>query len=162
MQLTDINNLKITIYVDEIDIGQVEDGMDVILTVDALPGIEFDATVSMIAPRSSIRDGVVVYEVELDVDDPDVLLRVGLTVDAEIALQQVEDAILVPSSFVRRNPNGQNMVTILHPDGTREERLVAVGLRGQRNTEILNGVIPGELILQESLDLSGSGSPFGG
>ncbi len=162
MQLTDVDNLKVTIYVDEIDIGQVEDDMTVILSVDALPGIEFEGTVSQVAPRSTIRDGVVVYEVELSIDDPDVVLRVGMTVDAEIALQQVENTILVPSSFVRRNPNGQSMVTVLHPDGTREERAVATGLRGQRNTEILNGVIPGELILQESLNLSGGGSPFGG
>jgi HlyD family secretion protein len=162
MQLTDVNHLKVTIYVDEIDIGQVENDKTVILTVDAIPGMEFDGVVSKIAPRSSIRDGVVVYDVELSVDDPDVLLRVGMTVDAEIALEQVEDTILVPSSFVRRNPNGQSTIIILHPDGTREERLVGTGLRGQRNTEILSGVIPGELILQESLNLSGSGSPFGG
>jgi len=134
----------------------------VILSVDALPGMEFEGSVSQIAPRSTIRDGVVVYEVELIVDDPDAVLRVGMTIDAEIALQQVEDAILVPSSFVRRSPNGQSEVTILLPDGTRQERVVATGLRGQRNTEILNGVIPGELILQESLNLSGGGSPFGG
>jgi len=162
MQLTDVDNLQVTIYVDEIDIGQVEDGMTVILSVDALPGMEFEGTVSQIAPRSTIRDGVVVYEVELSVDDPDFVLRVGMTVDAEIALQQVDDAILVPSSFIRRAPNGQTTVTILKADGTREERLVATGLRGQRNTEILSGVIPGELILQESLNLSGGGSPFGG
>jgi HlyD family secretion protein len=162
MQLTDVDNLKITIYVDEIDIGQVEDGMTVILSVDALPGMEFEGTVSQIAPRSTIRDGVVVYEVELNIDDPDAVLRVGMTVDAEIALNQVEDAILVPSSFVRRSPNGQSEVTVLLPDGTRQDRVVATGLRGQRNTEILNGVIPGELILQESLNLSGGGSPFGG
>lgn len=162
MQLTDVSNLKITIFVDEIDIGQVEDDMDVILSVDALPGIEFKGVVSKVAPRSSIRDGVVVYEVELSVDDPDVILRVGMTVDAEIALHQVENTILVPSSFVRRSPNGQTTLTILQQDGTREERLVGIGLRGQRNTEILSGVVPGELILQESLNLSGSGSPFGG
>ena len=162
MQLTDVDNLQVTIYVDEIDIGQVEDGMTVILNVDALPSMEFEGVVSQIAPRSTIRDGVVVYKVELSIEDPDVVLRVGMTVDAEIALQQVEDAILVPSSFVRRNPNGQSTVTILLPDGTRQERLVSTGLRGLRNTEILSGVIPGELILQESLNLSGGGSPFGG
>ena len=162
MQLTDVNRLQVIIYVDEIDIGQVEEGKAAIFTVDALPGMEFEGTVSKIAPRSSIRDGVVVYEVELTVDDPDAVLRVGMTVDAEIALEQVKDTVLVPSSFVRRHPNGQATVTVLRQDGTREVRFVGVGLRGQQNTEILNGLVPGELIIQESLDLSGGGSLFGG
>ena len=162
MRLTDVNNLMVTIYVDEIDIGQVEDDLKVIFTADALPGEEFEGTVTKIAPRSTVRDGVVVYEVELSVDDEAAMLRVGMTVDAEIALEEEEDTILVPSSFVRRNPNGTATVTILNADGSREERPVSIGLRGQQNTEILSGVVPGELIVLESLNLNGDGSFFGG
>lgn len=161
MNLTDISNLIVTIFVDEIDIGQVEEGLQVVLTVDALPGMEFEGTVTMIAPRSTVRDGVVVYEVELAVDDPDRMLRVGMTVDAEIALEQIENTILVPASYVRRAPNGQTSVTVLQTDGTQEERFVTTGLRGGQNIEILSGVAPGELIVLNSLDLSG-GSFFGG
>jgi len=162
MRLTDISNLIVTIYVDEIDIGQVEDGMTVILTIDALPGMEFEGTVSKIAPRSSIRDGVVVYDVELTIDDTQSMLRVGMTVDAEVALDQAEDTILVPSSYVRREPNGRSIVTVLNADGTREEPVVTTGLRGQQNTEILSGIAPGELIILNSLNLDGGGSLFGG
>ena len=162
MRLTDVDNLKVTIYVDEIDIGQVTEGLDTILTIDALPGMEFDGTVSRIAPSSTLRDGVVVYEVEVTVDDPDAVLRVGMTVDSEIALEQVNNAIFVPTAYVRRSPNGQTTVTVLNQDGTREERLVSTGLRGQQNTEILSGVAPGELIILESLNLDGGGSLFGG
>lgn len=162
MQLTDVSNLQITIFVDEIDIGQVEDGLVVILSVDALPGMEFEGTVTKVAPNSTIRDGVVVYEVELTVDDDDRALRVGMTVDAEVALDQVENTTLVPSSFVRRAPNGQTTLTVLNTDGTREERIVLTGLRGQQNTEILSGVAPGELVILESLNLNGGGGLFGG
>lgn len=162
MQLTDVSNLQITIFVDEIDIGQVEDDLVVILSVDALPGMEFKGTVTKVAPNSTIRDGVVVYEVELMVDDPDHALRVGMTVDAEVALDQVENTTLVPSSFVRRAPNGQTTLTVLNADGTREERIVLTGLRGQQNTEILSGVAPGELVILESLNLNGGGGLFGG
>lgn len=162
MRLTDVDNLKVTIYVDEIDIGQVEEGLDTILTVDALPGMEFDGSVTRIAPSSTIRDGVVVYEVEMTVEDPDMILRVGMTVDSEIALEQVSNTILVPTAYVRRSPNGQTTITVLNQDGTREERIVSTGLRGQQNTEILSGVAPGELIILESLNLDGGGSLFGG
>lgn len=162
MRLTDIENLIVMIYVDEIDIGQVTAGLTVVLSADALPGMEFEGTVTRIAPSSTIRDGVVVYEVELEVDDPDSILRVGMTVDAEIALEEVENTILVPTVYVRRSPNGQSTVTVLNQDGTREERTVQTGLRGQQNTEILSGVAPGELIVLESLNLNSSSSLFGG
>jgi len=163
LRLTDVGNLVVTIYVDEIDIGQVTDGRRVVFTADAIPGTEFEGTVSKIAPQSSIRDGVVVYEVELTVDDADSILRVGMTVDAEIALQESRGAILIPSRFVTRQPNGQSTVLVLNEaDGTRTERVVTVGLRGQQNTEIINGVSPGELVVLESLNLGGAQSPFGG
>ncbi len=162
LRLTDIQTLVATIYVDEIDIGQVEDDMKVIFTADAIPGREFVGTVTKVAPRSSIRDGVVVYEVELTLDDSDSLLRVGMTVDAEIALEEVENTILIPSRFVRRAPNGQSTVIILNEDGTRQERMVITGLRGQQNTEIISGIAPGELVVLDSLNLQTGGGLFGG
>jgi len=163
LRLTDIENLIVTIYVDEIDIGQVEIDRRVIFTVDALPGVEFEGTVTRIAPQSSIRDGVVVYEVELSVDDPNGVLRVGMTVDAEIALQEAQDTLFIPSRFVNRASNGQTTVLVLNEeDGTREERVVTTGLRGQQNTEIINGLNTGELVVLESLNLDTAQSPFGG
>lgn len=163
LRLTDVNNLVVTIYVDEIDIGQVEIDRRVIFTADAIPGIEFEGTVTRVAPQSSIRDGVVVYEVELTVDDPDSVLRVGMTVDAEIALEESRTTLFVPSRFVTRAPNGQTTVLVLNEeDGTRTERFVTTGLRGQQNTEIISGLSAGELVVLESLNLGGAQSPFGG
>jgi HlyD family secretion protein len=162
LRLTDIDNLIVTIYVDEIDIGSVETGRTVIFTADALPNVEFEATVSKIAPQSSIRDGVVVYEVELTIEDPDSLLRVGMTVDAEIALSEATGALYVPSRYVTRAPDGTTTVIVLEEDGTQSERVVTAGLRGQQNTEIISGLAVGELVVLESLNLGGAQSPFGG
>lgn len=162
LRLTDIDNLIVTIYVDEIDIGSVETGRTVVFTADALPNVEFEAIVSKIAPQSSIRDGVVVYEVELTIEDPDSLLRVGMTVDAEIALSEATDALYVPSRYVTRAPDGKTTVIVLEEDGTQSERVVTAGLRGQQNTEIISGLAVGELVVLESLNLGGAQSPFGG
>lgn len=162
MRLTDVDNLIVTIFVDEIDIGRVTEGMPVQITADALPGMVFEGTLYRIAPSSSINDGVVVYEVEVVVEDADAVLRVGMTVDAEILLDRIENTIVVPSAYVRREPGGVAFVTVLNDDGTREQRQVMLGLRGQQTTEILQGVVPGELVIIENLNLEVSGSPFGG
>ncbi len=163
LRLTDVNNLIVTIFVDEIDIGQVDLGRRVVFTADAIPGVEFEGEVSKVAPQSSTRDGVVVYEVELTVEDPDTVLRVGMTIDAEIALEESRNTISIPSRFVTRAPNGETTVIVLNEaDGTRTERMVITGLRGQQNTEIIIGLAPGELVVLESLNLGGAQSPFGG
>ena len=48
--------------------------------------------------------GVVTYKAVLSVDNASLLLRPGMTVAAEIVVQQVDDALLVPNAALRYAP----------------------------------------------------------
>ncbi len=100
----DLAQVEVQVDVDEADVGQVRPGQPATFTVDAFPDRKFPATIRDVRFASEIRAGVVTYMAVLDVDNRELLLRPGMTATAEIAVQRVEDAVLVPNAALRFTP----------------------------------------------------------
>ncbi|MCX7631397.1 MAG: efflux RND transporter periplasmic adaptor subunit [Geminicoccaceae bacterium] len=100
----DLAQMEVQVDVDEADVGQVRPGQAAIFTVDAWPDRKFPATIREVRFASEIQAGVVTYKAILDVDNRELLLRPGMTATAEIAVQRVEDAVLVPNAALRFTP----------------------------------------------------------
>jgi len=100
----DLSKMQLTLAVDEADIAQVKEGQRAIFTVDAYPGREFEAAVKEVRFYPETSEGVVTYEVVLEVENPELLLRPGMTATAEITVKELKDVFLVPNSALRFNP----------------------------------------------------------
>ncbi|MCS6781043.1 MAG: efflux RND transporter periplasmic adaptor subunit, partial [Geminicoccaceae bacterium] len=100
----DLTQMEVQVDVDEADVGQVRPGQAATFTVDAWPDRKFPATIRDVRFASEIQAGVVTYKAILDVDNRELLLRPGMTATAEIAVQRVEDAVLVPNAALRFTP----------------------------------------------------------
>lgn len=97
----DLDRMEVQVDVDEADVGQVGEGQTAIFTVDAYPDRRFEATVSELRLGSEVVQGVVTYKAILTADNSEGLLRPGMTATAEIAVQEVRDAVLVPNAALR-------------------------------------------------------------
>lgn len=160
MEMTDISPLTLTIEVDEVDIGLVETGMPVTVELDALPGVELTAVIDEIAPRGEDNSGIVTYDVDVSLDDENSMVRVGMTADTTIIIDQTENALSVPNAYISRDvETGQPFLLVLREDGTLEEVSVSLGLAGTDNTVVLDGLDEGDLI---AIERSGSGGFLGG
>jgi HlyD family secretion protein len=159
VELTDVSPLRLTVQVDEIDIDLVEVGQPVRVVLDALPDTTFPATVTDIAPLGTPSGGIVTYDVgvALDVNDPRV--RVGMTAEATVVINEKTDVLNVPNLYIRRQRGGeQASVTVLREDNTLEEVPVTTGIQGRESSEITDGLQAGDLIavnLGGSLDILG-------
>lgn len=100
----DLAQMEVQVDVDEADVGQVRPGQPATFTVDAFPDRKFPATIRDVRFASEIQAGVVTYKAILEVDNRELLLRPGMTATAEIAVQRVEDAVLVPNAALRFQP----------------------------------------------------------
>ncbi len=100
----DLTQMEVQVDVDEADVGRVRPGQPATFTVDAWPERRFPATIRDVRFASEIQAGVVTYKAVLDVDNRELLLRPGMTATAEIAVQRVEDAVLVPNAALRFAP----------------------------------------------------------
>ena len=100
----DLTRMELDVAVDEADVGKVQEGQEASFSVDAWPDRVFHARVSQVRFGATALEGVVTYETVLLVDNSERLLRPGMTATAEITVQKVADALLVPNGALRFTP----------------------------------------------------------
>ena len=120
----DLTQMELHVDVDEADVGQVTKGQEASFTVDAHPGRTFPARITQVRYGSQTVNGVVTYKTVLNVDNSDLSLRPGMTATADITVNKVENAILVPNAALRFMPpvkakkapsNGGSLINKLLP-----------------------------------------------
>src|SRR5262245_57919079 len=100
----DLEHLELVLGVDEADVGPVHEGQPAQFTVDAWPGRTFPGRVQQVRYDAHTVAGVVTYETILAVDNPELLLRPGMTATAEIEVRRDAQALLVPNAALRFEP----------------------------------------------------------
>jgi HlyD family secretion protein len=149
MTLGDVQELYIKGKVDETDIGLVKVGQPVRVTVDAYKGRTFRGNVFQIAPMGVEKDNVTRFEVRVSILDDLDLLKVNMSANAEIILEEHHNVLLIPESSLIYNEKRETFVEI--PDASAEtgRRKVAVktGLGNGSRTELLSGLKPGDPVV---------------
>jgi HlyD family secretion protein len=103
----DLTQMELHVYVDEADVGQVREGQEARFTVDAYPNRTFAARITQVRYGATTASGVVTYETVLSLDNSDLSLRPGMTATADITVEKVQDALLVPNAALRFTPQIQ-------------------------------------------------------
>lgn len=130
--------LRITADVDEEDLPRVQPGLPVLIRTDAFPGRVFDGRVGEITPRGDSVARSFRVRIALAGDAP---LRIGMTTETNIVLEQRDNALLVPSSAVVDG-------AVWTIEAGRAARLpVEVGVVGAQKTEIRSGIAGDELLI---------------
>jgi len=100
----DLSKMKIELFVDESDIGQVTPGQAVSFTADAFPERQFRGRVEQVRLAATTSNNVVTYPVIVSVDNSDGTLLPGLTVNADIEVNHRRDVLRVASAALRYKP----------------------------------------------------------
>ena len=114
----DLAQMNVLIDIDEADVTAVQAGQIAMLVVDALPNEELPAEVRQVRLVPTNDDGVVTYTAVLSVDNPGGVLRPGMSVTAEIVVQRIADALVVPNTSLRFDPKvARNLVAAFRAGG---------------------------------------------
>ena len=149
IHLIDLSTMELTAEVDEVDIAVVEPGQGAIIEVDALPDLRLDAEVTSISLLPKVEEGVVLYEVGIGFDVPEWCeLKVGMSATADIIIQGESGALLVPNRAIERDSEGNPVVKVM-VNGEIEERPVVTGISDGYQTEIVEGLSEGEVVVVE-------------
>jgi HlyD family secretion protein len=100
----DLGHMKLSVNVDEADVGQIQVGQKAQFTVSAWPNRKYPAVITRVAYGSTITDNVVTYTTDLEVANPDLTLRPGMTATATIAATEHKNVLLVPRSALNFSP----------------------------------------------------------
>lgn len=100
----DLRQMELQVSIDEADVGQVAVGQAATFTVDAFPDKRFPAKITSIRYAAETVNDVVTYKGILSVANDDLLLRQGMTATADIVVQSVNNALLIPNAGLRYSP----------------------------------------------------------
>jgi HlyD family secretion protein len=100
----DLREMELQVAIDEADVGKVQTGQTATFNVDAYPERSFPAAIETVRFASETVSNVVTYKGILTVDNAELLLRPGMTATANIVVEQVKEAILVPNAALRYTP----------------------------------------------------------
>lgn len=101
----DLKRMQIDTNVSEADVGLLKDGQPVRFVVDAFPDRDFDGKVRQFRLAANVQQSVVTYNVVIDVDNPDELLKPGLTAQVRIITANRPDALRIPTAALRYRPS---------------------------------------------------------
>lgn len=101
----DLTKMRVLASVDEADVGQIHEGINAEFNVDAFPGESFAGTISQIRLEALAQQNVVTYTAVIDVSNPDLKLRPGMTANITIPIAQRKDVLTIPNAALRFKPN---------------------------------------------------------
>jgi HlyD family secretion protein len=143
MTIADTRVIEANVQVDETDIAQVRVGMPVRVTADALPGRTFNGKVNRIAPQAIVTQNVAQFNVIVDIEDPDRLLRLGMSADGQFIVAERQNVLLVPAEAVR----GKDAKVVLVVEGQKLAAVaVETGITDGRQVEIVKGLEEGQAV----------------
>jgi len=139
-----LERVRVTVYVDEPDVGKVRKGELVTITWDAMPGRqwkgEVDKLPTQVAPLGTRQVG----EVGCIIENPNRDLLPSANVNADIQATVVPDALALPKETIRRQGSEPGVLLL---QGDRVVwRKVSIGISSYTKSQILSGLSEGDAV----------------
>lgn len=132
--------------VDESEVGKLEEGMELLLTVGAIETEQFRADLEYIAPKGIEEDGAIQFEIRAAVDlKEDLFVRANYSANADIVLDRRNDVLAIQESWLQFE-DGVPHVEVETSPQMFERREVETGLSDGIQIEILSGLSEGDNI----------------
>ncbi|MFC1608461.1 efflux RND transporter periplasmic adaptor subunit [Candidatus Latescibacterota bacterium] len=143
LSIPELSKMILLTEVNEVDIPKIQTGQKVLITVDALPGQEFEGTISQIAMLAHRLEGtdVKVFDVNATINNSNSELKPGMTAQCMIITERIPKQLYVPLDSVFEHED--TTVVYVKKNGY-ERRMVNVGKRNRNYIIINNGLLEGE------------------
>lgn len=142
VQIIELTKVRLIASVVEKDYEKVKRGQPVSIRVDAFPGETFVGTVTRKAPVIDQETQTAVVQIEIN--NPKLRLKPGMTARAKIILRKHKDASVVPvASLLDRDDRAMLYVVEGSPPRTRIHE-IQTGIRDGDMIEVLDGIGPND------------------
>lgn len=101
----DLRKMRVLADIDEADVGRLKEAMKADIRVDAFPGETFQGVVSQVRYSPVNTSGVVTYAAVIEVENPELKLRPGMTATATIHSADAKNVKRLPNAALRFKPS---------------------------------------------------------
>lgn len=147
-KIMDYSKVFVDLKIPNAQIINVKLGQRIRVSNYAMPDAVFDGEIIEMDP--AIDPVTRTVKVVGEVDNPDLLLRSGMFVKAEIVTESREDVVLIKRNLVLRRRNQK--VVFIEEEGRAQQREVETGLEDSESVEIVVGLEPGEQLITSNYE----------
>jgi len=153
MTVADLTRLIVRMKISEMDVLKLHEGMDVSVTVDAVPGATFPAKISLVSPQAEKdQNGIKSFRVDVALVKNDPRLKPGMTARVDGLLESRKNVLKIPLSAVFEE-HGKEIAYVGESGEKAKEKprkvALKLGLRNETDAELLEGPKSGEKLLTE-------------
>ncbi|MBQ8707245.1 MAG: efflux RND transporter periplasmic adaptor subunit [Succinivibrionaceae bacterium] len=158
LKLAKMDTMTVKAEISEADVVKVRPGMKVNFTILGQPYRTFTSVLKKVEPApssaasttttsSSSSSSAIYYNAEFDIPNDDRTLRVSMTAECRIILDEHKNALLIPISSLR-GTEGENRYRVSVLKNNRPASvIVQTGLRDQSSIEVLSGLEENDLLI---------------
>lgn len=160
--IADLSKMKIKPEISEGDITKVKAGQEVSFTILSDSQTVYHSVIDSVDPAntttsdssstsslsssSSSTTSAIYYYANVLIDNPDRILRIGMTTENNIKIANSKDVLLVSNMAIQKR-DGKNFVNVLNDKNQPEPREVEIGVQNDFKTEIKSGLNEGEKVI---------------
>ncbi|MGX1928781.1 efflux RND transporter periplasmic adaptor subunit [Flagellimonas sp. 2504JD4-2] len=140
--IADLGKMIFEGMVDEGEVGKLELGMPLTISLGAIEDKEFDANLKFIAPKGIEESGAVQFKIEGDVAiEDDFLIRAGYSANASLVLEKKDSILVIPEALLQFDKETDKpYVEVATGEQQFERRDIEIGISDGINVEIVSGL----------------------
>jgi HlyD family secretion protein len=160
-RIDNMSQMVVTVQVIEIDVNSVKAGQPATITFDAIPNKTYNGKLLRADLAGTAGQNSVNFNVTVELTDADAQIKPGMAANVSIVTNQVDNALLVPSTAIFTDSNGQPYVYLVQ-NGTPAVVNVTVGAVSSTTTQITSDTLKeGDTIVLSFASTTSSGGGFG-
>ena len=144
VSLMSYNKMYIEINLPEKNISDVKVGQEVVITNYTLTEDTITGLVSELSPI--ISDETRTFAGKLQIENPELKLRPGMFVKANIITAQKDSAIVIPKDVIMSGSRGK-YVFVVGRNSAADDRRITTGISNQDEIEIIEGLKPNDRLI---------------
>ncbi|MFH1535726.1 MAG: efflux RND transporter periplasmic adaptor subunit [Patescibacteria group bacterium] len=153
---------EVMVSLGENEITKVKEGQNANIEVDAVDGKTYKGIVRRVNRIGTITQNVIKYNVYVEISNPDLDLRPGMSADVDITTQEIKNILSVPNSAIKPYEGGKAVRVPGAKKGEIDFIPVQIGIKGKKNTQIIKGLSEGQTVITSlSNEEVKRESPFG-
>lgn len=149
-RLINLSDMYISAAVPESYLGQVQKGTEVLVEI-AATGTEFSSEVQQVG--NFINPNNRTFEIKVAVPKNNEQVKPNLIATVKLNDYTSQNAVTIPESVIQQDAAGQNVAYIFEPatdsTGVAQRRIIKTGYSYDEQTEVLEGIKAGEILITE-------------
>lgn len=140
--IADMKTLVFEGKIDESEVGKLREGMDLNLTIGAMPDKTFKAKLEYISPKGKTEEGAIKFDIRAKVEFEDnSTIRAGYSASADIILEKKDSVLAIKESMLQFSKAKDSVfVEVQQTNNQYQKKLVKTGISDGINIEVISGV----------------------